>query len=205
VPALEARQAAFQSAHTQVLGVSIDSVHSHANWAAKDLGGISFPLLADFHPKGAVAESYGLYLADKGITDRATVLIDAAGSVVFVESVTPAGERDIDALLKRCQELDAAYATKLPDSEDAKGLSGPAELFVKTGCGFSKVALLARTNLHLEEKVSLRNISESDDAKRALEALTQKTQVPCLVEAGTPLLESADIVARFRAVTGGLS
>ena len=30
------------------------------------MGGISFPLLADFHPKGAMAESFGLYLAGSG-------------------------------------------------------------------------------------------------------------------------------------------
>ena len=35
-------------------GVSIDSVHSHANWG-RELGGVSFPLLSDFEPKGAVA------------------------------------------------------------------------------------------------------------------------------------------------------
>ena len=48
----------FRAAHTQVLGVSVDSMYCHANWA-RDLGGVSFPLLADFHPKGEVARSYG--------------------------------------------------------------------------------------------------------------------------------------------------
>ena len=38
----------FRAAHTQVLGVSVDSVFCHANWAAS-MGGVSFPLLADFH------------------------------------------------------------------------------------------------------------------------------------------------------------
>ena len=48
----------FRAVHTQVLGVSIDSIYSHASWGS-DLGGVSFPLLSDFEPKGAVARSYG--------------------------------------------------------------------------------------------------------------------------------------------------
>ncbi len=38
--------------------------------------GISYPLLADFHPRGAVADKFGVYLADKGITGRAIVIVD---------------------------------------------------------------------------------------------------------------------------------
>ena len=64
---MEAALDRFRAADTQVLGVSIDSIHSHANWA-HDVGGVSFPLLADFHPKGALAQSFGHYLADAGIT-----------------------------------------------------------------------------------------------------------------------------------------
>ena len=74
----------FRSAHTQVLGVSVDSIYCHANWAA-GMGGISFPLLADFHPKGAVADKYGLYLSERGITARAVVVIDKEGVVRFVK------------------------------------------------------------------------------------------------------------------------
>jgi alkyl hydroperoxide reductase subunit AhpC len=87
----------FRSAHTQVLGVSVDSIFCHSNWAAS-MGGISFPLLADFHPKGKMATDYGLYLSDNGITDRATVVIDASGVVRHASSVTPAGQRNIEEL-----------------------------------------------------------------------------------------------------------
>ena len=76
---MEAMLDRFRAAHTQVLGVSVDSVYSHAAWAAS-LGGVSFPLLADFHPKGALASELGLYLDGAGITDprhlSGLVLID---------------------------------------------------------------------------------------------------------------------------------
>lgn len=70
----------FNSANAVVLGISVDSVWCHKAFAqAKNL---QFPLFADFHPKGAVAAQYGLYYAEKGISHRATVVIDEQGKVV---------------------------------------------------------------------------------------------------------------------------
>src|SRR5688500_3741111 len=51
----------FQAEGAQVFGISVDSTWSHPAWA--EARGISFPLLADFHPRGAVAELYGVYNA----------------------------------------------------------------------------------------------------------------------------------------------
>lgn len=87
-----------------MLGISVDSRFCHKAWA-EGFQGIRYPLLADFHPKGAVAESYGLWLADKGITDRATVLIGKDGKVKWSESVGPGGARQPGILLKKVQEL----------------------------------------------------------------------------------------------------
>ena len=96
----------FDAAETQVLGLSVDSKFCHKAWA-NGFGGIAFPLLADFHPKGAVAEAYGMWLDDKGISDRATVLIGKDGTVLWSESVTPAGERQPSELLQRVKDLTA--------------------------------------------------------------------------------------------------
>jgi peroxiredoxin len=54
----------LEGANGQVLGISVDSRWTH--YAFKQKLGLKYPLLADFHPKGAVAEKYGLYHADKG-------------------------------------------------------------------------------------------------------------------------------------------
>jgi glutaredoxin len=196
VPAVEALLSRFEAANTQVLGVSIDSIHCHANWA-RDIGGISFPLLADFNPKGAMAKSYGLYLADKGITDRATVIIDKDGVVRHASSVTPAGSRDIDELLALCEEINKDQPGAQPFASPT-GVVSNTELFVKSGCGFSKVALLARENLHLESAVVVKNITDDAGAKAELEKLAGKLQVPCLVIDGKPMHESDDI-ARYLA------
>lgn len=87
-----------------MLGVSVDSKFCHKAWA-ETFGGIEFPLLADFQPKGGMAAAYGLYLADKGITDRATVLVGKDGNVLWSESVGPAGARQPMDLLAKVAEL----------------------------------------------------------------------------------------------------
>jgi peroxiredoxin len=71
----------FEKLDAQVLGLSVDSAWSHKAFAEKM--GIAYPLLADFHPRGAVAEKYGMYLADKGITGRAVAIINKQGNVAW--------------------------------------------------------------------------------------------------------------------------
>ncbi len=86
------------------MGLSIDSKFCHKAWA-NSFDGIKFPLLADFHPKGNVAKEYGMWLDDKGITDRATVLIGKDGIVLWSESVGPGGERQPMELLEKTKSL----------------------------------------------------------------------------------------------------
>ena len=87
-----------------MLGLSVDSKFCHKAWG-ETFGGIDFPLLADFHPKGEVARSYGVWLEEAGITDRATILVGKDGKVLWSESVSPAGARNPGDLLKMAQEL----------------------------------------------------------------------------------------------------
>jgi len=106
MPDIEKNIDAFKAEGTQVLSISVDSKYCHENWAAS-IGGISYPLLADFHPKGAVADQYGLYLSDNGITDRATVIVDKQGTIQYIQSVGPAGLRKAEDLLDECKKVNA--------------------------------------------------------------------------------------------------
>lgn len=74
----------FQGIGAAVFGISVDSHWSHL--AFSKANNLSFPLLADFEPKGAVARAYGLYEEGKGFASRATVIIDANGKVAFVKN-----------------------------------------------------------------------------------------------------------------------
>ena len=102
IPKIESMVDRFKEVDTQVLGVSIDSKHSHKNWA-ESLGGVSFPLLQDFHPKGAMAISYGNYLENKGKIARSTVIVDKQGIVRY--STLADGERIISELLAECKKI----------------------------------------------------------------------------------------------------
>jgi peroxiredoxin len=85
MPGYEAESADFERYDAQVVGISVDSGPSHAAFA-KSLGGIqSFPLLADFHPKGDVSKKYGVFKEDKGICERAIFVIDKEGKVRYVD------------------------------------------------------------------------------------------------------------------------
>jgi peroxiredoxin len=81
--------AQFEAEGANVFGISVDSVWSHKAWA--EARGIPFPLLADFHPKGAVAQAYGVYNEERGNSRRVTFVIDEEGIVRDVH-VSAVGE-----------------------------------------------------------------------------------------------------------------
>lgn len=64
------------------MGISCDSIYSHAAWA-KSLGGVSFPLLSDIHRD--VVRRYGLFWPELNAGHRATLVVDRAGVIRMVE------------------------------------------------------------------------------------------------------------------------
>ena len=85
-----------------MLGVSVDSVYSHKVYS-DSLGSLWYPLLADFHPKGAVADSYGI-MTDEGYNERACFLIDKQGIVRDVE-IYERGLPDAAKLIEKLKEI----------------------------------------------------------------------------------------------------
>jgi peroxiredoxin len=71
--------AAFQNDSVQVLAVSCDSMFTQRIFAEKE--GYEFPVLADFWPHGAVAQSYGIFDDVRGCSLRGTYVIDKEGIV----------------------------------------------------------------------------------------------------------------------------
>ena len=93
----------LEAANAQVLGVSVDSAWTHHAFA-KSLG-ITYPLLADFHPKGNVAQQYGLWESERGFTSRATVIVDKAGKVAWTQNHGLGNARDDGAILAALAKL----------------------------------------------------------------------------------------------------
>lgn len=103
MPAYEADKDRFEGYDAQVLGISVDSIPSHVAWA-KSLGGITYDLLSDFHPKGEVAKSYGAWREADGITERALFIVDKEGKIAYIDihdiSDQPDNEDLFDVLKK---------------------------------------------------------------------------------------------------------
>lgn len=99
----EAEKDRFEEYDAQVLGISVDSVPCHAAWA-KSLGGISYDLLSDFHPKGEVAKSYNVWREADGFNERALFIVDKEGKIAYKDiheiSDQPDNEELFDVLKK---------------------------------------------------------------------------------------------------------
>ncbi len=82
----------FENDDTAVLAISVGASPSHKVWAAEQ--GYTFPLLADFWPHGAVAQTYGVFNEATGFANRGTFVIDRSGVIQFAEMNGPGEARD---------------------------------------------------------------------------------------------------------------
>ena len=91
----------FDAADAAVLGISVDAQPAKSAWA-QALGPISFDLLSDFHPHGEVAQKYGVYRANDGISERAIFVVDKAGKIAWArvyDIPQQPGNADVFAIL----------------------------------------------------------------------------------------------------------
>jgi len=93
----ERERSRLASLQTQVLAISTDAAPSKRAWA-ESLGGISFDLLSDFHPRGQVATAYGV-MRDDGIAERAIFLVDKRGIIRWARLYDIPQQPDIDDAL----------------------------------------------------------------------------------------------------------
>src|SRR6201996_5440390 len=89
--------------NAQVLGVSVDSVWSHKAYAEKM--GIQYPLLADFQPRGAVGDKFGVFMADKGITGRAIAIVDRSGKLAWFKNYEIATVPDLKEVSEQLAKI----------------------------------------------------------------------------------------------------
>jgi peroxiredoxin len=78
----------FRRFGADLVGVSIDHAWCHVAFARHR--NLHFPLLADFHPKGDVAQRYGVYDDSVGMSERALFVLDG-DAVIRWSYVSPIG------------------------------------------------------------------------------------------------------------------
>ncbi len=100
----------FDALGAQLIGISTDGAWCHAAFAqARKL---HFPLLADFHPQGAVASLYRVFREQEGTSERALFVIDGAG-VISWSYVSPIGVNPgADGILAALERLKGTTETR---------------------------------------------------------------------------------------------
>jgi peroxiredoxin len=89
----------FRARGVEVYAISVDGHHSQRVFQ-EHLGAFDVTFLADFHPKGAMAQAFGIYMDEAGISNRAVFLVDPDGNVQWsVEMPTPAEHPTADEVL----------------------------------------------------------------------------------------------------------
>ncbi len=103
LPEFSAMKDDFDELDTVILGVNRDSTWTHKAWAKEY--GIDVPLLSDMLLEAARA--YGVDLPERGISKRATFLIDKSGTVVLQHVETNTGEFTLhaDEVLEKIKAL----------------------------------------------------------------------------------------------------
>lgn len=95
---LEANFTEFSQLNAISLGISVDTVPSKHAWA-KELGIHSVRLLCDFWPHGAVANVYGIFRDKDGFSERANIVIDENGKIIFIKVYDISQLPDINEVL----------------------------------------------------------------------------------------------------------
>ena len=75
-----------------MIGVSCDPSPALKVFAQRE--GISFPLLSDFWPHGAVSRAFGVFFEPRGFATRGTFLLDHEGVVRWSVVNGPGDARD---------------------------------------------------------------------------------------------------------------
>jgi glutaredoxin len=105
MPSYELDLFKFEGYNTQVLGISVDHIPCLKAWA-ESLGGISYPLLSDFWPHGAVAETYDVLLRDAGKSERALFVVDKEGIIQYVDIHDIDEQPDNEEIFKVLRQLE---------------------------------------------------------------------------------------------------
>ena len=69
------------------------------------MGGLPYPELSDWHPKGKVSTEYDLWNEERGASNRAVIVIDVNGVVRFRETYQPGQLPNTEAVLAAMDDV----------------------------------------------------------------------------------------------------
>ena len=103
LPSYEAELDRFKDYDTEVVSISMDSIHALNAWS-KSMG-TTFPLLSDFYPQGQAVDAYGVR-NQLGMPERALFVIDKEGIIRHIEVLNNPGDMpDNEELFEALRKL----------------------------------------------------------------------------------------------------
>ena len=108
MPAFNAALSRFRNADAEIVGISVDSVHSHIAWQEKSIGMLDYPLASDFFPHGKTAQAYGIFRDGNpipGIAERAVFVVDKQGKIAFAKIYELGELPEVDDVVEAIEKL----------------------------------------------------------------------------------------------------
>ncbi len=107
LPSYSKQVSKFEELNTQVLAIGVASIPVHIAWI-DSLGGLDYPLLADWVPTGEVSKKYDAFIPKIGFGKRAIFIIDKEGIIQYIDiphelNEGPPDEAKIFAALEKLQ------------------------------------------------------------------------------------------------------
>ncbi len=93
----------FDACNAALVAISVDGTWCHRAFA--EARGITFPLLSDFEPKGAVSRMYDAYRTVDGFSERALFVLDPAGRIEWQLIVPPEENPGADGILNVLDDM----------------------------------------------------------------------------------------------------
>lgn len=96
----------FDELNTQVLAIGIASIPVHIAWI-DSLGGLNYPLLADWVPYAEVSKKYDAFIPKIGFGKRAIFIVDKNGVIQYIDipEELNMGPPDEEKIFKALEEL----------------------------------------------------------------------------------------------------
>ena len=102
-PGYNIAKAIFDQYDAQLIGITVDNIPTLYAWTHQ-MGKLWFPVLSDFWPHGAVADTYGILRSD-GVSERALFVIDKKGVLRYIDIHDINKRPPLDDLVEELKKL----------------------------------------------------------------------------------------------------
>lgn len=102
----------FRNENAEIVSVSTDTAYVHLAWHndSPAIGKVKYPMMAD--PTGKICRTFGTYIEDEGLSQRATLIIDPDGILKAMDIHDNSIGRTAKEILRKLQA--ASYVRENP-------------------------------------------------------------------------------------------